>query len=169
MNKPEPINPLPELKPLDVCLYFTNCLVDWVIAVKTYSMIGHVEITWTPGTSVAARSGGVNQYAFRREGLMRILRPNEPSDFQKAQEWFSKNAQGKRYNWAGLCSFDWPGDKQLTLWSKFEKDRWFCSELGCDILRAAGTRPFADNWPSIKVPPALFESSPAFDIIWSAN
>jgi hypothetical protein len=153
-------------------------LVDWVIAVKTYCMIGHVEVVWTPLPSsaaprawdvVAARSKGVYQYPFRRAGLKRILRHRDPINFPKAQEWFEANAKGKKYNWLGLGSFDWPGDNQLPLWSKWEKDRWFCSELGCDLLRAAGCRPFADGWPSIKVPPALFVTSPNLDLIWSSD
>lgn len=167
MNPLEP--PLPELQPLDICLYFTNTFVDWVIAVKTYCMIGHVEVAWTPGTSVAARSSGVKQYPFRRLGLKRIVRHRSPIDFPAAQAWFSANAAGKKYNWAGLLAFDWPGDQQLPLWSKYEKGRWFCSELGCDLLRAAGCRPFADGWPSIKVPPALFITSPNLDLIWSSD
>lgn len=174
MTIPEP--PLPELQPLDVCLYFTNCFVDWVIAIKTYCMIGHVEVVWTKSNAiatawdvVAARSKGVAQYPFRRAGLKRILRHRSPINFPAAQAWFKENAEGKKYNWAALAGFDWPGDQQLPLWEKWEKGRWFCSELGCDLLRAAGCRPFADGWPSIKVPPALFVTSPNLDLIWSSD
>ncbi|HUD81967.1 MAG TPA: hypothetical protein VMQ67_00625 [Candidatus Saccharimonadales bacterium] len=161
--------PLPDVQPLDILLYFTPCFVDLVIAIKTYCMIGHVEMVWTPGKSVAARAAGVKVYDFRRTGLKRILRHRSPINFPLAQTWFEANADGKKYNWAGLLAFDWPGDNQLPLWKKYENDRWFCSELGCDLLRAAGCRPFADGWPSIKVPPALFVTSPNLDLIWSSD
>jgi len=160
--------PLPELMPLDILLYFTpHAPVDWFIALKTYSMMGHVEIAWGPGRSIAARAGGVKVYDFRRAGLQRVLRLKEPGDFALAQTWFEKNADGKSYNYAGLFSFYWPGDNQLPLWAKWENGRFFCSELGTDVLRAAGARPFADFYPSIKVPPSLFLASPAFIEVWS--
>lgn len=157
------------LEPLDILLYFTPCLADFVIAIKTYSLIGHVEISWTKTTSVAARSAGVKEYPFRSEGLKRVLRSNLPPDYALAKTWFEKNADGKAYNFFGLCSFEWPGDKQLPLWQKWEKDRWFCSELATDILRAAGTHPFSDLYPSIKVPPALFLASPNLREIWTSE
>jgi hypothetical protein len=166
MTPAEP--PLPELMPLDILLYFDpKAPIDWIIAIKCYEMIGHVEVAWTPGMSVAARAKGVAVYPFRRTGLKRVLRLEKPGNFPLAKEWFEKNADGKKYSYFGLFSFYWPGDSQLPLWQKFENDHFFCSELATDILRASGSKPFAAYYPSIKVPPPLFLASPVFLEEWS--
>ena len=156
-----------ELQPCDVLLYWTPCLVDWIIAIKTWSDVGHAEIYWGDGMSAAARSSGVNLFPFRREGLRYILRPLDYPDITSARRWFADGIQGQGYDWIGLLGFDWPWNHPLRSVNNYERTRMFCSFLVTAFLRAAKTRPFNPKWPSNKVPPGMLKSSATLRMVWS--
>lgn len=147
------------LQPGDTLLYFSNSLLDWAIALKTWTKVAHVEIYAGNRTSYASRNGvGVNQYSFRKQGLACVLRDNDIADFAAASWWFSK-VQGQKYDWKGLLCF--------TLAVKQgAKDRMFCSEFWTRFKREEGIEPFNNDWDADRVPPAFCLVTPTQRIIW---
>jgi hypothetical protein len=146
---------LQDLKPGDHLLYNVDSLrsdpigylQDLVIRVKTWSSVAHIEIYDGDGMSLAARSDGVNRYAFRADGLKVVRRPLH-WNHAKAQASF-ESARGQKYDWMGLLCF--------TLAVKQgAPDRKFCSELARDIGREAGSGAFDPLWPGDKVAPGNF-------------
>jgi len=159
-------NPLPELQPSDVLLYWTPCWLDVLISVKTYSDVAHVEVYEGNGMSSAARKEGVNLYTFRSEGLRYVYRPIEVPDNESARQWFRDQAQGYGYWYLGLLGFDWPKNHPVKLVASDGWHKKFCSQYGTQRLRAARCQPFHPEYPAEKVPPGLFKSSANLRCIW---
>lgn len=123
----------PDFLPGDILLYSPKGFYGWLIAVKTWHMISHVEIYIGFGTTIAARSAGVNYYPLELNDRLAIaLRPPVPPfDIKKALAWFNKNAKGQAYDWKGLLRFT--SRKPYT--GIVSEDAQFCSELGTRFLR----------------------------------
>ena len=166
-SQPTATKPIPELLPSDVLLYGSRCLADFIIYIKTYSDVGHVEIYEGDSMSSAARAQGVNLYPLRLDGLRYVYRPVSKPDNEAAQAWFKSHAQGDRYYWLGLLGFDWPENHPLKYFAEVGQHQMFCSMYGAQRLRAANIQVFNRNFPSEKVPPMLFKTSPELDLIWS--
>lgn len=151
---------IPEFEPADTLLYFTHDVVDWTIALKTWTKLAHVEIYVGGGMSVASRNGvGVGLYPVRWEGLAAIRRPNGYVDFKKAESWFNNSAKGQKYDWLGLMCF--------TLAVKQgSPDRMFCSEFWTRWYRNAGIEPFNPDWDADRTPPSFCYVSGAFHTVW---
>jgi hypothetical protein len=159
-------NPVPTLLPGDHLIYWTNDLVDWVIAVKTFSRrAGHIEIYHGDGMSLAARAGGVNYFPLRLKGLQAVVRPCQTIDLVAADKWFKEVAQGKPYDWAGLLSFSLVRDADDPL------TRFFCSKLATLWGRAAGLSLLQPRWPANLVEPGMFLriSDVLADIVWDSG
>lgn len=159
-------NPIPILRPADHLIYWDGSFVDWVVAVKTFSRrAGHIEVYRDNGMSLAARSSGVNYYAFRSSGLQAIIRPRQTPDLIAADKWFKENAQGKKYDFAGLMSFALIADKSDT------PNKFFCSKLATLWDRAAGLQLLNSRWPANLVEPGMFLriSGLLADIIWDSG
>jgi len=157
-----PIPPFNEsqLRPGDTMLYFTRDVFDYVIAVKTWTKIGHVEIYTGGGMSVASRNGvGVNAYAVRWDGLCCVRRPKIVPDLEFANSWFNNYARGQKYDWLGLLCF-------MLAVRQGSRDRQFCSEFWTRWCRKAGIIPLNPDWDADRVPPAFCLVSPAFDTVW---
>lgn len=164
------MNILIDLKPGDHLLYFENSIVDWVIAVKTWTIgASHIEVfdgaTGRPPMfqrmSLASRNGiGVGRYPFRRDGLTYVLRP-KVWDHAAATEWF-KTVDGEAYDWVGLLCFSL-AVKQGSL------NKMFCSEFAKRMDDRAGCPSFSAWWDADRTPPSLTLSSPAFDMMWVKN
>jgi hypothetical protein len=151
--------PLPELLPGDALLYFTRGnLFDYLVALKTWNLVSHIEIYRGGGMSVAARHKGVNQYPLRHLDLAYILRPRVALDLEKANKWFY-GVQGQGYDFIGLLVF-------MSAVKRGTKRKMFCSEFATRFYRHAGSRPFADYYDADRIAPAQFLQSPAFDWIW---
>jgi len=149
-----------ELKQGDCLLYFENSLVDWIIAVKTYTRIGHIEIYSGANLSVASRNGiGVNRYQLRLDGLMAVRRPKGMVDYQAAEKWFCDEARGQRYDFKGLLCFT------LAV-KKGSPHEMYCSEFALNWYRHAGFEPFNPQQNPDKTPPSLFWVSSEFDTVW---
>lgn len=155
---------LPILRPGDHLLYYTNCLADWIICVKTWSDVGHIEVFAGYGDSphypcsVAARAKGVDLFPFRSPGLRYVLRPKVWNEAE-AWKWFQGVAKGQKYDWLGLLCFS------LAV-KQGRPHHMFCSEFARNLDRAAGCPSFADDWPGDLTPPMLFKSSDAFTRIY---
>lgn len=159
-------NPLPVLRPGDHLIYWDNSLIDWVIAVKTFSRrAGHIEIYHGAGMSLAARRQGVNYYSLRTKGLQCVIRPRQIPNMESADKWFKEVAQGKPYDWLGLLSFALVRDSEDPL------TRFFCSKLATLWGRAAGLDLLNSRWPANLVQPGEFLriSDMLVDIIWDAG
>lgn len=147
------------LQPGDCLLYRPTGFFGWLIAVKTWTKVSHVEVYAGNDTSVASRDGlGVNRYSMRLDGLGYILRPNKPFSLMAGIAWFD-GVRGQKYDWLGLLCF--------TLAVKQgAKDRMFCSEFATRFYRAASLQPFSPETDADHVAPAQFLQSPAFDAVW---
>jgi len=152
---------IPPLLPGDHLLYdvdkpwTSGFLCDWVIRVKTWSDVAHIEVYDGDNQSLAARAGGVDRYPFRTQGLKYVLRP-QSWDADAARAYF-RSVQGQKYDWKGLLCFT------LAV-SQGTPDRKFCSEFARNLDRAASLRSFHDLWPGDKTAPGSFKLSPAF--VW---
>ena len=136
-----------DLLPGDHLLYFTHCPADWIICVKTWSSVAHIEIYDGNGMSLAARADGVNRYAFRKQGLKIVRRPLH-WDHAQARACFAQH-QGERYDWLGLLCFT------LAV-REGSPNKQFCSELARNLGRPAGSLAFAPEWPGDKVAPGSY-------------
>ncbi len=149
-------------QPGDVLLYrpAKRSIFGWLIAVKTWNQISHVEVSIGGGESVASRDGqGVDRYPERTSELVHVLRPTVPFDLAAALAWF-EGQRGQPYGWLDLAAFmGWTGDAKGVV----------CSPFATMFLRAGGIDPFR-GYPHNKVPPFLFLTSPVFvDVTSSAG
>jgi hypothetical protein len=149
------------LQPGDAILYFRRDLIDWLIALKTWTKVAHVEIYRSGQTSYASRNGiGVNAYPLRLDSVAAVLRPKRPLDWPAADLWFEHHARGQPYDWPGLLCF-------TLARRRGEKGAMFCSEFATRFYRAAGFAIFDPRWPAVRVPPSFFLVSPAFETVWT--
>lgn len=165
-----------ELQPGDCLLYRPNSIMGWVIAVKTWTAISHVEIYTGDLTSVASRDGiGVARYPLRRSNLAYVRRPSckIPStniqhpekhqvpglDFARAMRWF-RTVNGQKYDWKGLLCFT------LAV-HQGSMDRMFCSEFATRWYRKAGFDALAPEINADHVAPSEFVQTPALKTVWS--
>lgn len=154
---------LPQLFPGDHLLYNTRGdLADWIVRVKTWSKVAHIEVYAGDGMSMAARRNGVNLYPFRPEGLRFVLRPRFAWYEVRAKDWFKTSAQGQKYDWLGLLCFT------LAV-AQGSPGRMFCSEFARNLCRAACCPAFADDWPGDLTSPGMFLSSPAFTKVYDST
>jgi hypothetical protein len=156
----EPFTPA-ILQPGDAILYFSHDFGSWLIALKTWTKVAHVEIYRGNQISYSSRlESGVNAYPLRLDGVAAVMRPKRPLDFFAADAWFETNAKGRPYDWRGLLCF--------ALASRGgERRKFFCSKLATHYYRAAGLVPFNSRWPAVRVPPSFFLVSPEFETIWT--
>ena len=156
----EPFNPA-ILHPGDAILYYGHDFGSFLIALKTWTKVAHIEIYRGDQRSLASRiESGVNAYPLRLGGVAAVMRPKQPLDFQSADAWFETKARGHGYDWLGLLCFMLAGREG-------EKHKFFCSELATHYYRAAGLEPFNPRWPAVRVPPSFFLASPGFDAVWT--
>ena len=156
-------NGLPDLQPGDCLLYRPSPgfdLIGWIICLKTWSPVCHVEIYSGHGMSVASRNGiGVNQYPLRTNDLAFVLRPKTKASMAPAMEWFHRTAQGQRYDFLGLMCF-------FLAVRRGSRDRMFCSEFETRFYRYANVPFLARHWDADKVAPGNSLMSPAMNIEW---
>jgi hypothetical protein len=149
------------LQPGDAILYFRHSFLGWLIALKTWTKVAHVEIYRGDGVTYSSRfQSGVNAYPLRLDGVAAVVRPKRPLDLLIADAWFEAHARGQPYDWLGLLCF-------TLARRRGEGKKMFCSELATHYYSAAGLEPFNPRWPADRVPPSFFLVSPAFHIIWS--
>ena len=126
--------------PGDCLLYSRHGVYNWLIQVKTWSRVSHVEVVayvkaGIPITAASRNGKGVNLYQYDPSGLYCVLRPLKSFDSRAANAWF-KTVQGQGYDWVGLLAF---------MSAKFqgkENGKMFCSEFATRYLRQGGIDPF---------------------------
>ena len=156
MSTPPPIQ---FLQPGDCLLYKATGLYGWIIGLKTWSMVTHVEIYIGEGQSVASRDGlGVAIYPLRMAQLSHVLRPHAPIDLHAAMRWF-ETVRGQKYDWLGLLRFAW----RSKVVSDLKDNRQFCSELATRWYRAGGLDPF-NGGDADAIAPCQFLLSNSFTI-----
>ena len=155
------------LQPGDAVLYFHHSLIGWLIALKTWTKVAHVEIYRGAGVCNGGRvsyssrfQSGVNAYPLRLDGVAAVVRPTQPLDLLAADAWFEAHARGQPYDWLGLLCF-------TLARRRGENHKMFCSEMATHYYRTAGLEPFNPRWPADRVPPSFFLVSPAFETIWT--
>lgn len=149
------------LRPGDAILYFRRDFVSWIVALKTWTKVAHVEIYRGEQISLSSRTeSGVNSYPLRMGGVAAVMRPKLPLDWLSADIWFESIARGQPYDWLGLLCFE-------LFARRGERSKMFCSEFATRFYRAAGLEPFNSRWPAVRVPPSFFLVSPVFETVWT--
>src|SRR2546430_7436827 len=96
---------IPDLQPGDALLYRPSTFFGWIIALKTWTRISHIEIYAGGGLSVASRNGiGVGKYPLRLDNLARVRRPRGLFFLDRAMTWF-QTVDGHKYDYWGLLVF----------------------------------------------------------------
>lgn len=140
------------LLPGDVLLYRPKGLFGWIILLKTWHRVGHVEVYVGSGESVASRDKvGVGRFPLRTNGLFKVCRPKEPFDLAAALEWF-ETVNGEPYGFLDLVRFvgipvDGPGR--------------VCSSFAVTFQRKGGVNGF-NGEPANNVAPFQFDVSPTY-------
>lgn len=155
-----------ELMPGDCLLYAPGkSWVSWLIAIKSWHRIAHVEVYEGVNGShkaIASRNGiGVNRYTLRTDDLCMVLRPNQPMDLVAATAWFERIARGQKYDFRAILNFLWPRKTDADA----DMDRQICSALAARYYRAAKLKAFSDTEDADKIAPFQFAVSPAFDVL----
>jgi hypothetical protein len=121
------------LLPGDVILYRGTGLYGFVIRLKTWHDVGHVEVYIGDGMAVASRAGrgrGVQQYAVRLDqAVVAVLRPTQPIDLAAGLRWFEREARGMPYGWWDLGAF---------IGLTHDGHGMVCSPFATAFLRASG-------------------------------
>ena len=142
------------IRPGDALLYWTPGVFSWVIAVKTWHKVAHIEVYAGSGMSFASRNGqGVDLYPLRTDGLVRVLRSNQPFDLASAAAWF-QTVRGEKYDWWGLLRF-------FTIGAG-KPDRMFCSECATRVYRHGGIEPFQPDSDADIIAPGSYLDSAVF-------
>jgi len=164
------------LEPGDCLLYSSGGPLPWLIKIKTWSPVSHVEVYRGGAKSIAARKEGVRTYDLRRDGLFAILRPLDgPLDLTRSLAWFDEpfnqathsGVTGQRYDVWGLFRF-------FTI-GKQSEDKQFCSEVATRFYRLAIAKdgapfhPFATRWDADLVSPGMFLASDEFWTAWDVE
>jgi hypothetical protein len=151
-----------DLHPGDCLGYFSRDIIDYAIALKTWTRLAHVEIYEGAGMSVASRNGlGVNRYMLRKSDIAVIRRPLGKIDLDLAKQWFEQYARYQKYDWKGLLCFTL-AVKQSSL------DRQFCSEFMLRWYRAGRFQPLDPDWDADKTPPSFILVTPMFETVWQS-
>lgn len=153
-----------ELRPGDVLLYSPSDIFGLIIAIKTWTMLSHVEVYVGQGRVVAARSTGVNLYSERIDGHLKyVRRPVYAKPFDEEAAYKSVMQMiGAPYEIGGLLSFYLP-------WMNRHRATRICSSIATVFLRGGGFEPFNPALDADDVSPAQFWQSNALATVWSRD
>lgn len=145
------------LQPGDCLLYRPSGPFGWIIRVKTWHRISHIEIYLGGGKSSASRDGlGVNIYPLRTSQLAYVLRPKFHFDAAVATAFTEKNA-GTPYGWLDLLDF--------TGFINIDKKGIVCSPWATLVFRLF--KPIFNTEEPNLVAPFEFLESEDFVQVWS--
>lgn len=137
------------VKPGDIFLYRPVGFFGYLISIKTWHAISHVEVYDGGQQSLASRDGiGVGRYPTRLSQLCYILRPRVKLDLEAGRRWF-ETVKGEPYGWLDLLDFVDPFDLIP------HGPGMVCSPFATSYLRACGWRVFPTDPPS-KIAPFQF-------------
>ncbi len=106
MTKPskDKVNEFPELQPGDILLYSSG-LLGWLIRLRTWGEVSHVEVYAGEGRSMASRAHGPRLYPLNIMGLRRVMRPARAFNFAQGWNWFLSVADKLPYGYLDLLNF----------------------------------------------------------------
>jgi len=149
-----------ELLPGDTILYSPINILDWIIAIKTWSYAIHSEIYAGNGRSFASRPFiGIRDYPLQLDNIVAVRRPKAAWNFESAKTWFFAHAIGQKYDWKGILCF-------ILAVKQGAHDRMFCSEFNTRFYNRGHFQPFDPNWDADKVAPSFFLITPAMETVW---
>jgi len=156
----EPFTPA-ILQPGDAILYFSHDFGSWLIALKTWTKVAHIEFTGAIKSAIpAASESGVNAYPLRLDGVAAVMRPKSRLISSRLTLGLKPTRRATPMTGVAFFALRSPaGEGRST--------PIFCSEFGTHYYRAAGLEPFNPRWPAVRVPPSFFLVSPAFEKIWT--
>lgn len=126
-----------DLRPGDVLLYKPTGAFGWIIRLKTWHPVGHVEVFMGNCQSTASRDGiGAAFYPWREKDLLHVLRLNVPFDIVGADR-YARKMIGTPYGWLDLLHFS-------GFWNK-DTPGIVCSPYVTNVLRAGGVPIFNDE------------------------
>lgn len=133
--------------------------LGFLIGLKTWHSITHVEVYVGDFMTIGARFKGVDYYPYSTENLVQILRPRVQIDIYKGLIWFEKECKGQKYDWKGLLGF-------LKIVKGGDREKQFCSELVTRFYRKCGLEPFIKKEDADKIAPFQLAISPVFEQVW---
>jgi len=143
------------LLPGDVLLYKPKGLYGWLIRVKTWHPIAHVEIDMGDGMSAASRDGkGPGYYPNRFTDLAYVLRPRVPFDLAAAKRYVDSTI-GLPYGWADLLNF---------IGVTIDARGIVCSPFATEVLRAGGVPVFNSERSNLIAPFQFLDSELLQDV-----
>lgn len=145
----------------DCLLYRPSSVFGWLIAVKTFTRISHVEVYVGGGKSFTSRDGkGVDIYPLRTDGLAAVRRPVSPlPNLDKALAW-TQLVRGQAYDFKDLWTF--------LLMGKPSGDplKMICSESVACWYKEVGYEAVNLDVNSEAIAPADFYKTGALRTIW---
>lgn len=142
-----------QLKPGDCLLYQPSSIYGWIIRLKTWHPVSHVEVYAGDGQSWASRDGvGVGQYPLRLKDLYKVLRPTQPLDLG-AMAKLAAELDGTPYGWKDLLAF-------TGLKHNFKGI--VCSPYACRLYKVGGLSLFGAE-PCHFIAPFQFETTPLLE------
>ena len=149
-----------EIKPGDCMLFAGSSPFSWVIKVKTFSPVSHVEVALNENYALACRDGhGTDLYPIRLRGLYAVRRPTTPIDWGAAMAWFG-TVKGQPYSY-------WQAMRFFRLkWCKENVTKTMCSPFATRLYRNGGFHPFAGKYDASLVSPGMFLSAAPFEDVW---
>lgn len=152
------------LEPGDVLFYSPSDLIGWIIAVKTWTKISHVEAYIGSGRCISARPQGVNVFGERIDKcLCCVRRPLMTKQFETRKAWEAVFPfLGKPYGWTSFEEFFNP-------WCRHRHASRICSSIVTTYLRGGGCEPFNPDLSADDVSPAQLWQSPNLITIWEKN
>lgn len=144
----------------DALLYRPSDFFGWLIWLKSWTRIAHIEIYAGEGMSWASRDGiGINRYPLRTAQLGCVRRANVTLDIAKMEE-YSASVRGQGYDWRGLATF-------AVLVKKGSEGKQFCSEFATNDFRAGGFEPFNPSIAADTIAPSEFYQTGAMTTVWT--
>ena len=154
-----------ELQPGDLLFYKPTDFIGWLIAVKTWAMLSHVECYVGHGQVIAARPSGVDLYPERFDTSLRyvrrpVLSPGKRFDVQGANAAV-RHMLGKPYQYSGLFRFYAP-------WHDKHKATRICSSVATVWLRGGGCEPFNPTVTADDVSPSMLNQTNDLTTVWES-
>lgn len=152
-----------ELQPGDILLYSPTDWIGWIIAVKTWTALSHVECYLGNGKVFAARPEGVRIFKERIDTSLRYVRrpvlgPGQQFDLAGAMASVS-DMMGKDYQESGLFRFYKP-------WHTRHQATRICSSAATVWLRGGGCEPFNPTVTADDVAPSMLLQTNDLLTVW---
>lgn len=137
--------------------------MGWIIAIKTWTLLSHVECYEGRGRVIAARLEGVNVYEQRIDKYLSFVRRPvmDGRQFDVSGAWAAVQKYiGTPYDIGAFEGF-------INPWCKHRHASRVCSTIAAMWLRGGGCEPFNPDMSANDASPAQFWQTPMLSTIWS--